>query len=231
MRWVRRLPLLSGLAQAIQSRWKRHRFRGSAEYWNNRYLEGGSSGPGSCGVLAEFKAHFLNRYVAEHNISSVVEFGCGDGNQLSLARYPAYIGLDTAAAAIVRCGMHFSADVSKSFYLYSPTAFFDDCRLFHADLSISLDVIYHLVEDEIYERYMNHLFLSADKYVIIYSSNDPNLNKNAAPHVKHRNFTSWIENNMPEWRLLEVVENDHSYDGNCEMTSFADFYVYVLTNA
>lgn len=40
-----------------------------------------------------------------------------------------------------------------------------------ADLSLSLDVIYHLVEDEVFETYINTLFKSARRYVIIYSSN------------------------------------------------------------
>jgi hypothetical protein len=66
----------------------RHRFKGSSNYWNRRYKDGGNSGPGSYDRLAEFKADFLNRFVGENRITSVVEYGCGDGAQLSLARYP-----------------------------------------------------------------------------------------------------------------------------------------------
>ena len=37
-----------------------------------------------------------------------------------------------------------------------------------AELALSLDVIYHLVEDTVYESYMGQLFDSATKYVIVY---------------------------------------------------------------
>ena len=49
------------------------------------YASGGSSGPGSYGRLAAGKADFLNRFVEDHQIKTVLEIGCGDGNQLSLA--------------------------------------------------------------------------------------------------------------------------------------------------
>jgi hypothetical protein len=37
--------------------------------------------------------------VAERRIRSVIEFGCGDGNQLGLMRYPSYLGLDIEPCA------------------------------------------------------------------------------------------------------------------------------------
>jgi hypothetical protein len=65
-------------------------FKNSAQYWEDRYVNGMTSGSGSYGRLAEFKAEFLNEFVADHKISSIVEFGCGDGAQLALAAYPKY---------------------------------------------------------------------------------------------------------------------------------------------
>ena len=53
-------------------------------YWENRYKNNGNSGAGSYGRLAEFKADVINNFIAENKITSVIEFGCGDGNQLSL---------------------------------------------------------------------------------------------------------------------------------------------------
>jgi hypothetical protein len=61
------------------------RFRDSQSYWEDRYVSGGTSGPGSYDAQAEYKADFLNRFVRENAIGSVIEFGCGDGNQLGLA--------------------------------------------------------------------------------------------------------------------------------------------------
>src|SRR5438270_10704846 len=63
-------------------------FDNSSSYWNRRYVAGGTSGAGSYGRLARFKADVLNAFVAESGIASVIEFGCGDGAQLALSNYP-----------------------------------------------------------------------------------------------------------------------------------------------
>ena len=89
-----------------------------------------------------------------------MEFGCGDGHQLALADYPCYIGLDVSAAAIRLCKDRFSDDRTKSFFLYDGECFVDRVGLFSADLGISLDVVYHLVEDAVFDAYMRHLFES-----------------------------------------------------------------------
>ena len=99
-----------------------------------------------------------SNFVQAHEIRSVIEFGCGDGNQLSLADYPRYIGLDVSRSAIELCKRRFAGDVTKSFFLYDGTCFADRAGLFTADLAISLDVIYHLTEEAIFEAYMAHLF-------------------------------------------------------------------------
>ena len=81
---------------------KRHneKWEGSAKYWELRYRRGGNSGAGSYNNLAKFKANFLNNFVIENHIKSVIEWGCGDGHQLSLASYPQYIGYDVSKQSI-----------------------------------------------------------------------------------------------------------------------------------
>lgn len=199
-------------------------FPGSVEYWEERYRKGGTSGSGSYNRLAEFKAEVLNKFVAEHNITSVIEFGCGDGNQLSMAKYPSYIGLDVAPSAIALCIEKFNDDTTKSFFLYHSLAFKDNHQIFKAQLSLSIDVIFHLVEDEIFENYMHHLFDSADKFVIIYASN---FNKNQMFHEKDRNFTLWVENHRKDWKLVNKIDNIYPYDpADPDNTSKADFFLF-----
>ena len=48
--------------------------------------------------LAAFKAEVPNDFVRARGIDSVIEFGCGDGAQLALAEYPAYVGIDVSPA-------------------------------------------------------------------------------------------------------------------------------------
>src|SRR5262245_5749758 len=87
----------------------------SDAYWETRYRTGGDSGPGSYGNLALFKARILNDFVAAEGVRSIAEFGCGDGHQLSLARYPTYLGIDVSSAAIEKCKSLFGCDSTKTF--------------------------------------------------------------------------------------------------------------------
>jgi len=197
---------------------QRLNFAGSADFWERRYARGGTSGPGSYGDLAHGKAQFLNAFVRSNSIQSVIEFGCGDGNQLSLAEYPRYIGLDVSRSAIGLCRNRFAEDLDKSFFLYDSACFIDHVGLFQAELALSLDVIYHLIEDAIFAVYMEHLFDAANRYVIVYATNGSI--RDDAPHVRHRHFSSWVDNNRPEWRLREVIVGPSSGSRR------ADFFVY-----
>src|SRR5690606_2413904 len=128
-----------------------------------RYSDGANSGAGSYGLLAEFKADVLNSFVVRHDVQSVIEFGCGDGNQLKLANYSSYRGFDVSHTAIRKCKDLFRSDERKSFDLMS--AYNGE----KADLSMSLDVIYHLIEDAVFDKYMRMLFNASNAYVIVYS--------------------------------------------------------------
>ncbi len=200
-------------------------FRGSRDYWEKRYAAGRNSGAGSYGRLAKFKAEFINAFVIDNAITSVIEFGFGDGNQLSLADYPQYIGLDVSRTAVSICQQRFAADNSKSFFLYDPFAFTDHRRVFSAELVLSLDVIYHLVEDDVFATYMTHLFNAADRFVIVYSSDRED--STITPHVRQRKFTTWVDQNARNWVLHTHLPNEFPYDPHDpENTSFADFFVY-----
>ena len=195
-------------------------------YWELRYSHGGTSGAGSYGSLARFKANVIQNFVESNDIKRVIEWGCGDGNQLSLTEFEEYIGFDVSPTAIDICKTKFGEDDSKSFFLYNPDAFVDNLRLFHCRLSISLDVIYHLTEDVVYQKYMKDLFRSSDEFVIIYSSNDGDLGDNAN-HVKHRSHQDYVEKNLQTWELFKKIDNEYPYDPqNPNETSLSDFYVY-----
>ena len=223
---LKRVPLLGALVTRI---WRRFRaapetsvpFRGSEPYWERRYASGGTSGPGSYGKLALFKAEIINRFVADHSVQSVIEFGCGDGNQLELAAYPNYLGVDVSETALARCRKRFREDRSKSFEL---AADYDGSK---AELALSLDVIFHLVEDSVFEHYMARLFDAATRFVIIYSSNrDERVSDPAAMHVRHRRFTDWVGVNAAGWELMECIPNRHPDQGDYDRGSFSDFYLY-----
>ena len=216
--------MLGKIISKILSRNKSQNWTGSVDYWERRYERGGNSGAGSYNRLAEFKAEIINKFVKENEIDSVVEWGCGDGNQLSLAEYPHYVGIDVAQQAVNLCQDKFKDDKNKQFIWSGSPGFFYDKK---ADLALSLDVIYHLVEDETFDLYMRQLFESSKKFVCIYSCNDNN-NKGMRPHVRHRKFTDWIDKNYGDnWEIVNIVKNKYPYDvKDVKNTSWSDFYFY-----
>jgi SAM-dependent methyltransferase len=221
--FVYRIPIMGKVAKFV---WQRviHPFPGSTAYWAQRYSSGDTSGSGSYGRLAEFKAEVLNSFVKEHSIHSVFEFGCGDGNQLSLAEYPEYCGLDVSSDAIQICKDRFRDDKSKRFIHIGPLTSIGDKDEFTAELAMSLDVVFHLVEDDVFHAYMTNLFVSAEKYVIVFSSDEE---KPASYHERHRKWSDWVRENCPDWELRKRIPNKFPFDErDPENTSPADFFIF-----
>ena len=195
-------------------------FETSANYWDNRYSSGGNSGRGSYGELAQYKADTINSFIERHSISTVIEFGCGDGNQLRLAHYKSYLGFDISPVAVDMCRQYFSNDPTKRF------AQVPDYAGEMADMTMSLDVLYHLVEDKVFYDYMNLLFRASERFVAIYASNFDSPAKSDAQHVRHRRFTDWIASNQDRWHLAEHLVNPFPWNPDTNTGSLADFYFF-----
>ena len=151
----------------------------------------------------------------------MIEFGCGDGNQLTLAQYPAYVGYDVQPSAPVDiCRRKFAGDATKSFELVDA---YDRRK---ADLALSLDVIFHLVEEKCSMRICG----GCSKPVAGSSAFTPPIEVrpqlSASPHVRHRRFTDWIDSHAREWVLERHVPNRYPDTGDNRVSSFADFYFY-----
>ena len=215
---VKKIPLIGPIARRIYRTFKPLKpFDNSASYWEDRYQSGGTSGPGSYGKLAEYKADIVNIFVEKQGIHTVIEHGCGDGNQLKLARYKSYVGYDVSPKSVAMCRELFKTDSTKKFKTN------DEYAGEKADLALSLDVIFHLVEDDVYEAYMKRLFGSSDRFVVIYSSNRDTA---AMRHERHHHFTAFVERHFPEWELIEHIPNKYAFDGDANKGSLSDFYIY-----
>jgi SAM-dependent methyltransferase len=199
----------------INSRFKK-RYDSAANYWEKRYVANGTSGNGSYGDQAKYKASFINGFIEQNNIKKIIDFGCGDGNQLTHFNFPSYVGLDVSETAIRKCSELFKGDKTKSFALYNNKIFTNTDQALHGDLALSLDVIYHLIDSALYEEYMRHLFMSSGRFVIIYAWD---VDSNKISHIQHRQFTKWIEQHEIGWRLRAQIKND-ALPGGC------DFYIY-----
>lgn len=174
-------------------------FRGSRRYWEARYRLGGHSGEGSRGKHARHKADVVNSFIAQHAVDSVIEFGCGDGYQLGMLRCPYYIGVDVSDTILRACRELYANDGNKSFLSM------DEYSGELADLSMSLDVIFHLVEDKVYEDYLDRLFAAAGQFVVIYSTSE-DMDHTGVPHVRHRDVGSDCAKRYPAFERMTEDE-------------------------
>lgn len=174
----------------------------SKQYWNDRYVKGQNSGLGSYDKYAEFKADIINSFIKENKINSIVDYGVGDGNQLKLINTEnlIYTGIDVSEFIISKCKEEFKEDKTKTFLHVGNID--DELK---AELILSCDVIYHLIEEEVYKEYMENLFSMSKKYVIIYA---PNMNYNEAVHVKKREFMEYIFDNYTNFNLVKRIKGD-----------------------
>ena len=176
----------------------------SKEYWEERYKSGGNSGAGSRGIIANYKAKIINDFVRVKNIQTVCELGCGD-YLFQLYNVPDFIGHDVSSFIIEqnrkKSNLKFTTSMKE---------------LTSYDLTISMDVILHLIEEDVYQEYMKDLFRLSDKYVIIYSTNwDETL---SGIHNKFRKFIIDIPNT---YELIEFINNPHKGPD-----TQADFFIF-----
>lgn len=175
------------------------KFRDSKSYWETRYRIGGHSGEGSRGENARHKAEVINQLISENGVDSMIEFGCGDGHQLGMFRIPRYLGVDVSGTIVEHCRALYASDPSKSFRSLEEYAGED------ADMAVSLDVIFHLVEDLVYDAYLERLFGAARRFAVIYSTNG-DLKSTGTPHVRHRNVTGDVTARFPQFTRLVDLE-------------------------
>tara|TARA_B100000683_G_C12343034_1_gene495575 strand:+ start:175 stop:816 length:642 start_codon:yes stop_codon:yes gene_type:complete len=206
-------------------------FFDSARYWIQRYDSGGNSGSGSYGRLAEFKASVFNKLVKEYGIHSVVDLGCGDGNQIGMFDVEEYVGIDISPRVIKSNSKLYAQREKWTFAEYSDELIFN----FSADMSISIDVIYHLTEKDVFDHHLRSLFHVASKYVLIYGiDSDKSPFESEYNHMIFRKFTPIVEANHSEWKLIEIINNPYPYQPNItdeKGTSSASFFLFKNGNS
>ncbi|MHA2857024.1 methyltransferase domain-containing protein [Paenibacillus lautus] len=198
----------------------------SKDFWESHYINGNNSGTGSYAHLAEFKAMIINSFLDQEKINTVIEFGCGDGNQLSLMEYKKYVGVDVSKSIINKNKDKYGTDKNKLFYTTEEKDKYFSQKY---DLALSLDVIFHLTEEDVYEQYMHDLFASSQKYIIVYSSNHEEFT--VWPEFRHRKFMRYVLENCTEWILIDFIPNKYPFQLGQEMTtSTSDFYIFKHKN-
>ena len=178
------------------------------EIWETRYSKGQDSGTGSYGDNYIFKRDVIKDIIEKYGIESIVDFGCGDGHQISELDVSKYVGYDISRTVVDLCNKKYLNDETKSFHLI------DRYLLEDFDLAMSLDVIYHIINHNDFIEHLNLLFSPHHKYVVVFSTNHDQ--EQTILHILHRNFTKYVEENT-NFELVEIIEND---------LESADFYIY-----
>ena len=181
----------------------------STQYWIDRYKNGGDSGKGSYGIFGKLKSEFLNNFIERYEIKNVLELGCGEGDHLkNIPSSVEYLGHDVSDLIVKKNRKQF------------PNLKFTSSKNIKGkfDLTLSMDVILHLIDDEVYKDYMKNLFSKSKKYVIIYDADQDTTSFKMAPHNKYRKFTKDIPE---EFKLISKFENPHKGEN-----TKADFYVF-----
>lgn len=168
------LILRAGIRELIPFYSKR--FVNSKLYWKDRYKFGGNSGKGSRGKIAQEKAEYMNSFCRRNNIETIVEFGCGDGVCASMLDAARYIGFDISDTALKfardRC-----PDENRFRFFNSMGLMSDEInkivlenRLPGKLVNLSMDVIFHLVEDDVFKNYLDIIAGAPGDFVVIRSS-------------------------------------------------------------
>jgi hypothetical protein len=172
-------------------------------YWNLRYENGGNSGAGSYGSCAEWKSQVLESFITAKNVSTLTDIGCGDfQNEDAFLNLLNYHGYDVSKWQIKNLKQKYR---KKQFKFHQIRSNRDYRKIVKSEMSLSMDVILHLVDDADYSLYMHALFNTGIKYVGILNTATESNPTQMAWHNKFRNENDWIVKNCPAWILIERI--------------------------
>jgi 2-polyprenyl-3-methyl-5-hydroxy-6-metoxy-1,4-benzoquinol methylase len=132
-------------------------------YWDKRYSSGGTSGEGSIGFLRDFKWDVIEKHVGK--VSDVIDVGCGDLSFWDGRDCDKYVGIDGSEVIIQknmlkRPNWNFVVSYSDNEMI---------SMLYQADVVFCFDMLFHIMDDEVYEKTIENLARFSKKYIFIYT--------------------------------------------------------------
>lgn len=171
------------------------------QYWDERYFNGGNSGEGSYGRFASLKADFVNDVIQQLSCESILDLGCGDGNNSTLFSRVSYTGVDISDNAIAICRSRFGSDFRR---FQSLEALKGSSDTF--DLTLSLEVAMHILEEELFLEHLFLLFSRAKKAVIMMTPIIPHLEGlKQLKHEKSRHMLPYFSPFLGDFNLVKIV--------------------------
>jgi hypothetical protein len=131
-------------------------------YWEGNYRKGGTSGPGSVGSLRQWKWENIVKYSGP--ITEVIDVGCGDLSFWEGKTPPSrYVGIDISQTIIDRNRERWP---SSTFICSSADR---TLELEQARIVFCLDVLFHIMDDGIYENILANLMRYSSEWIFVYT--------------------------------------------------------------
>lgn len=159
-----------------------YQFVSSAQYWEDRYANGENSfahaDMSMNGPSILFKSTVVKSVARMLDLRSCIDFGCGDMHTAMLFGFEDYVGVDVSPTLIQRLR---ELNPRGKFFLLGEQI---PCEP-KPDCCLSLDVAYHIVEQDAFQDHFDALFRHASKAVILYTT-DTQVNNHSSQHIRHR---------------------------------------------
>ena len=182
----------------------------SIDIWKSRP---NNSGLGSRGGLLKFKVDFVNKFVKDYGVNSILDLGCGDLQFASQLIVDKYTGVDIVDHAHPKslAAKDFKTTVSR----FDELDEHDD-----AELCMSIDVLYHILRDEVdyLHATLDNLFNKSTKYILVYAQDPKNTTvSDNGNHICNSQWKSYLE----EKNITSIYEQETPMAG-----SGAKFFAY-----
>lgn len=189
-------------------------------YWEQRYKNGGNSGEGSRGKHREWKWSILNKYI--NGIDNIVDVGCGDLAFMEGIDAINYTGIDISQTMVAR---NTKIKPEWNFILSSADIKIDGVK---GDVVFCHDMLFHIMDDDIYEKILENLIAYSNEYISIFTWNKNPLRKwfRSVEHDSYqfyRDFNKYIP--MFENAGFELIANCKS-----ETSTFGSMYIFKKVN-
>jgi Methyltransferase domain len=195
----------------ISPQWVARAFRrmtfDNRQFWNQRYIEDPEkgSGPGSRGENLNLKQNLVHSVIAEYQVKTILDIGCGDIAALRSLDIQSYVGIDISDVIVERnrhlkpAWQFVCADLNGP---YDPPP---------AELVLCLDVLIHQKSRQHYLTILSKVLAATEKVALIsgYSQRDPGWNvfyHEAIANSIHRLCRDARIQKIAEYRMTELFK-------------------------
>ena len=170
----------------------------STKFWCDRYRDGYSD------PSTNLYGDFLPQFLTARKLSTVLDYGSGDGHQTRffLPACPVYVGIDPSSHAIEQCKARMTRMPRRSTTFFVTMKEWMSSEWAHStwDVTLSLNVLPFLDEDEVRVGYLAQLFSWSHLYVVICYPLSQRASRRRADMME------WITTSCPGWRLQQRAE-------------------------